>query len=424
MAGKNRHLTALLAGAIVVCLAGRGDAVEAPRSSVVLHVDANAPSGGDGTGAAPYSELPAAVAEARSRFLASGARVKIQIEHGLYILTNTLLLDVPGLELRGSNVMPAAEDGWPIDVLQPETETRIVSAGPFAGAPLIHIAPSGSELTGSGVTIANLTVDHNREGNAILIERAQGFTVKGCLLTRASPGGVLARLSSGTIAHNYITGTGCGVCVGGGNASSPASVRIVGNRSVRNANGGVLLDAGVTGTDDSHATLSAVIQGNDLSDNTGAPLNSFGIRVFTSPLGPFLLANDNHVTALIVGNRIRSNKIGVVIDAGFPHRAVDSSVDPRLFRGSLDVTLRDNDVAANLSAPALMTFTRNSAALSPAQLSSWKYLQDSSFRISDPQDSLADYWLDHPEVDPIDGRTLQNVLTINGIRIENGRTIP
>jgi hypothetical protein len=409
---------------ITLCFAGRGYAEETPRSSVVLHVDADAPSGGDGTGAAPYSNLPAAVVEARSRFLASSARVKIQIEPGLYILTDTLLLDVPGLELRGSNVMPAAEDGWPIDVLEEGTETRIISAGPFAGAPLIHVAPSGSDLTVSDVTLANLTVDHNRQGNAILIERVQGFTVKGCLLTRASPGGVLALLSSGTIARNYMTGTGCGVCIGGGNTSSPANVRIVGNRSVRNTNGGVLLDAGVTGTDESHATLVVVIQGNDLSHNTGAPLNSFGIRIFTSPLGPFLLANDNHVTAFIVGNRVRSNTIGVVIDAGFPHRAVGSNVDPRLFRGSLDVTLQDNDVAANLSAPALVTFTRNSAALSPAQLTSWKYLQDSNFRISDPQNSLAGFWLDHPVVDPIDGRNLENLLIINGSRIENDRTIP
>jgi hypothetical protein len=423
MIGRNRSIAAL-GVTLGLWLVGSVDAAETARSTVVLHVDATALSGGNGSAAAPYTRIPDAVTEARLRFLANAARVKIQIEPGLHQLSETLLLDVPGLELQGSNVTPIDSDGWPAGVVDSGSETRITFDGTFDGGPLIHVVPSGPELNASSVTIANLTVDYNRGGNAILIERSQGFTVKACFITRASPGGILALASSGTIVGNYITGVGCGACIGGGNASSPANVRIVGNRSMRNVNGGVLLDAGLTGSDDSRDTLSVVVQHNDLSDNTTAPLNSFGIRIFTSSLGPFRLANDNHATALIVRNRIHGNRIGVVIDAGFPYRVVDSNVDPRLFRGSLDVNFRDNDVAANLSAPALITFTRNSAALSPTQLSSWKYLQDSSFLISDPQNSLADYWLDHPAFDPIDGRTLRNVLTVNGHQIGNDRTIP
>ena len=41
--------------------------------------------------------------------------------------------------------------------------------------------------------------------------------------------------------------------------------------------------------------------------------------------------------------------------------------------------------------------------------------------ISDPNGDLNGYWFDHPAVDPIDGRFLNNVLTVNGLTISNGR---
>lgn len=429
MARTDHRFTVLLAVAIAIGFSGSAGAAKPPHATVVLHVDANASPGGNGTGAAPFQNLPEAVAEARARFLEGGSRLKIQTAPGVYVLTGPLLLDVPGLELRGSNVMPLDADDWPSGRVEPGSETRITSNGSFNGAPLIHVTPSSSELSGRDVTLANLTVDFNPSGSAILIQRAQGFSVKGCFVARASPGGVHTLASSGTIAGNFITGVGCGVCVGGGNGSSPAMVRVSGNRSVNNTNGGVLLDGGVTGTDASHGSLSALIEHNDLSDSMVNRTAGFGIRIITSPSGPFLLANYNHVTAVIVGNRIRGNRTGAIIDAGFPYRAIGSRFDPRLYSGSLILTFRDNDIAGNVWAPALITFTRSTAALSPSQLSpssgaSWKYLQDSSFQIRDSQNSLAGYWLDHPEFDPFDGRELNNVLTINGDEIPNGRTIP
>jgi hypothetical protein len=422
------NFPALVAAGLALALSGSAPAAKAPRALVVLHVDASSIPGGDGTRSAPFQNIPEAVSEARLRHLSGASRLRIQIAPGVYVLGSTLRLDVPGLELRGSNVMPTDPDDWPTGLVEPGTESRVTSGDSFNGSVLIHTSPSSAELTGQDVTLEKLTIDFNRRPTALLIERVQGFTVKGCLVTRALPGGIQSVASSGTIAGNYITGSGCGVCVGGGNESSPANVRIVGNRSVGNANGGVLLDGGNSGTDDVGDRLAAVIQHNDLSDNIGSP-NGFGLRVFSSPLGPFLLANDNHVSALVLENRIRGNRNGVVIDAGFPYRAIGTSFDPRLHRGSADVTLRNNDVAGNV-VPALITFTRSTAALVPTQLApsptgtSWKYLQESSFRIHDPLDSLAGYWLDHPEFDPIDGRQLQNALIVNGREVATGRTIP
>jgi hypothetical protein len=44
--------------------------------------------------------------------------------------------------------------------------------------------------------------------------------------------------------------------------------------------------------------------------------------------------------------------------------------------------------------------------------------------IADLDGELAGYWFDHPATDPVDGRTLNNHLFINGAEIANGRNLP
>ena len=48
----------------------------------------------------------------------------------------------------------------------------------------------------------------------------------------------------------------------------------------------------------------------------------------------------------------------------------------------------------------------------------WKYLQDAAFNIIHSGE-LDGYLLDHPAQDPVDGRVLDNVLTIDGVVIPN-----
>ena len=71
--------------------------------------------------------------------------------------------------------------------------------------------------------------------------------------------------------------------------------------------------------------------------------------------------------------------------------------------------------------PALITFTRNDAAIFPHQVKSFKYLQGSIFTISDPDGNLNGYWFDHPAMDPVDGRFLNNTLKVNDVIVPNGR---
>ena len=80
-------------------------------------------------------------------------------------------------------------------------------------------------------------------------------------------------------------------------------------------------------------------------------------------------------------------------------------------------------------APALVTFTRNAAALNPAMLPQWQYLHGATFTITDPQGALADARLDHPEHDPFLGpcagdsanETLGNTLRYNGVDLSYRR---
>ena len=86
-------------------------------------------------------------------------------------------------------------------------------------------------------------------------------------------------------------------------------------------------------------------------------------------------------------------------------------------------------VADSVLAPALVTFTRYTAAMGFQPMREWQYLHDSTFSISDPDDSLAGALIDHPERDPFLGscpgderlEPLRNSLLRNGLAVPNGR---
>lgn len=117
------------------------------------------------------------------------------------------------------------------------------------------------------------------------------------------------------------------------------------------------------------------------------------------------------------GNRTANNSFGATIDAGFPFRS-----GPRLWTATFGITFSGNTVFGNRNAPALITFTRNTAALGieGENLKKFKYLQDSVIDLS-TRGELDGYWFDHPAIDPIDGRVLNNTLIVNGVTIPNGR---
>ena len=164
-------------------------------------------------------------------------------------------------------------------------------------------------------------------------------------------------------------------------------------------------------------SVAAVISGNDLSDNNQDPNFSSGIRLAAILPGIPAAQSAGNLRVSVTNNTITNNSLGVSIDAGFPFRA-----DQRLWSASFGITFSGNTVSGSKRAQALITFTRNTTAIFPEELrKDFKYLQDSTFTISDPGGDLNGYWFDHPATDPIDGRFLNNTLKVNGVTIPNGR---
>ena len=87
-------------------------------------------------------------------------------------------------------------------------------------------------------------------------------------------------------------------------------------------------------------------------------------------------------------------------------------------------------VSGSIFTPALVTFTRNQAALSQTLLQQFQYLHGATFTIQDRDALMAGAWIDHPETDPFVGpcpndgtrEALGNTLIYNGQELPHGRT--
>jgi hypothetical protein len=395
--------------------------------TAVLHVDAQSAPNGDGSGGAPLQDLGAAVTLANQL---GGAR--IIVAPGRYEINTTIRIETP-VVIIGSNVMQVDADGMPTGALEPGTESRIVATSAL-GANTLLIAGRADGAVLPGVTIANLTLESlSSSAFSLLLTKAQDFTIRNNTFVGPAAFAMSMSGSSGHVVGNYISGVGCGVCVGAGNTGSPAVVDVTGNRIVGNRNGGVLLNGSGSDIDEFADELETTVEGNDLSDNAGPNGVSFGVRVLVIRRDLTSVVNTQstgHVSAIVTGNRIVHNQIGVLIDAGFPYRRVGTVCDPRTYSGSIDVTLRGNTLSGSTVTPALITFTRSTNTLTTTMATQWQYLHNSDYTISDPDGTLAGYWYDHPAVDPFLGpcandavnELLANHFIYNGIEVLPGRS--
>jgi hypothetical protein len=420
-------------GLVVLVLLCLVTAARAEKEGV-LRVAAGAAAGGDGSGKAPFATIGEAVARATEL---GGAT--ILVGPGTYPIASTVSIRVP-LVLRGSNVMEVDADGWPTGNIAPGTETKILGTAALGAATMIAVGSvSGPVL--SGVTVENLTLDLGPGGgNDLDIAKTQDFLVRGNKVNGAAAFiGIFAAGSSGRIVGNYVSGVGCGTCVGGGDAASPAHIEYVGNRATGNRFGGILLNGSGTGLPETDSNLLDVdIEGNDLSGNIASPRFSFGIRIFVIRRDNGAIGDtqsDGNVVARIQGNRIVGNEMGMSIDAGFPYRQygpVPQLCDARVYTGSFDISLRGNTLTGSHLTPALISFTRNSASFNPATRGAWQFLHGATYVIDDPEGSLTGYWLDHAETDRFTGgvcpadaaaEVLGNTLIYNGATVGYGYTV-
>jgi hypothetical protein len=396
--------------------------------TTVLHVDAQAAPNGDGSAGAPLQDLGAAVTLANQL---GGAL--ILVAPGRYRVNATIRIEAP-VSIIGSNVPKLDADGLPTGGVEAGTESKIVATTAL-GANELMIAGRMDGAVLHDVMIASLTLESVGDGPSHFLEvtKTQDFTIRNNNFVGPVAIALSTSGSSGHVRGNYISGAGCGACVMAGNPGSPAVVDVTGNRMVGNANGGLLLNGSGTEIDEFADELEATVAGNDLSDNTGPNHTGFGLRIFVILRGLTSVMNTQstgHVSAVVTGNRIVHNQIGVLIDAGFPFRSVGTVCDSRTYSGSIDAAFDGNALSGSTVTPALITFTRNENTLTTTTAAQWQYLHNSTFTISDPDGALAGYWYDHPAADPFLGpcandavqEPLGNHLIYNGVEVLPGRS--
>jgi hypothetical protein len=398
------------------------------HARVVIHVDDDAGPGGDGSARAPFHSIADAVGRA-----ASVDNALVVVAPGRYEVSSSIRIASP-MELRGSNALEVDSDGMPTGSVVAGTETRVVGTAALGPRPLISVGRSdGGVLT--GIEIAGFSLECGPEtGDGVDLARTQDYALHDNVITGRAAIGIFSVASSGSIAGNYISVDGAGAIVAAGYAGSPSNVQFVGNRSVRNGNGGVLLNGSSFSLPETGDQLDVLVRGNDLSDNAAKPAFSFGLRIFMirRDLGlPGDTQSSGNVRATIQDNRIVGNEIGVTVDAGFPYRRSGTICDPRVYSGAIELDLRGNTLSGSRSAPAVLTFTRNTTALNQTQLAQWQYVHSTLYDITDVDGTLADAVIDHPERDPYVGscpndgshELLDNMLLYNGTVLSHTRPL-
>jgi len=237
-------------------------------------------------------------------------------------------------------------------------------------------------------------------------------------------------------ANLFLSNNANGVGIGGGSIADPAQVTLRANRATQNLVGliltavantfGLQLGANTLAVVPLQTTfdrtnvhdqnnipdkLDATVIANDSSNNSSA-----GLRCFFLPPQFYNTQDETqpitgNILAIIRDNSFNGNgDYGIIVDAGFPFRNT-----PRPFTGSFTGTFGNNDLAGNGRTPAFFGFTRVFVSLGTQPRAGFKYLQQSSFDVTDVDEELAVFDFDNPLADPFDGVNLQNTFNINGV---------
>ena len=385
----------------------------------IIYVNDNAAPGGNGvTPRFAYRNVPEALAEAKT---ISGP-VIIDVAPGKYLVDSTLVID-RSLVLRGATVLIKDDQDLPTHDIEPGTATLIEASAALGLEPLISVGRSDGKVV-RGVTVRGFVLAlADFRATELTIRRVQDFEVRGNKFRAPGKYGVETIASSGRIVGNHFKGIWTGAILAAGYRASPSNVLFKGNRSIDNVLGGLLLNGSSVFLPELGNQLDAVVKNNDLSRN------EFGMRlfvIFREPGVPGDTQETGHIRARAVGNQLQDNVTGFLLDAGFPFRfdPRDSTCDPRIYRGSIDLDLADNSVSSSID-DAWILFTRWGAPENPL----FRYLHSSTYNITDPQGIFDRAGIDHPERDPTIGpchgdatdERLKNVLIINGEVLPYGR---
>ena len=384
--------------------------------SRTLHVACGASPGGDGSAHAPFDSITAAVEAGRT--LSATHRLTIAVAEGVCDReTLPIRLDY-SVVLRGSREPRYDGRGFPLDG---QTRDTLVTwpSDPIPEDLLFF------EITGDRVHLSRLSLDGNVEPPPIGVAAfADEFVIEQMRIIGADIGVWVAN-AGGWIAGNYVgQAITAGIFLEGGDKRP--HVVCLNNRIEDYRFNGIDL-AGVTeGGEAVYVALDALVMRNDVATsytNTG-PSNPAALRLAPAVLDSF----GGHVTAAFLHNEVRGTpRYTMLVQGGTPRRRPDL----QHYTGTVKVTFFGTklDEAARNGA-SLITFTHVRASVFPCELDPrndrsvcpslsgnppryWEYLQGAVFEVWHGGE-LNSVKVDHPAIDPVDGRDLGNRLIING----------
>jgi hypothetical protein len=418
-------------GAMLMVVLGSAAAAPPPAASTV-YVDCVAAPGGDGRKQSPFATITAALPSAKA--LSAQARVTISVATG--VCDDELFpiqLDFP-VEVRGSRTPDRDSEGFPLNGQDRDT---LVTWTPPSPVPPSVATLSFFRITGVDVRLTKLSLDAKilpgTPGTVapprpapfgVIVQNAKDFVIDQLRIVRIGTSVRTQGDSSGRIRDTYFGEVNAGIVLTGGDPADPPTVIAENNRIVDYWTGAfALAGAGPAGR-----AIQAVVRGNDTFNSwsdTG-PSNPFAVRI-----GPVLQGSafaQPTVDALFQGNRFRGTpRYAFILNSGQTVRRTDG----QHYSGALNVTFSANavDEATVTRAVSLITFTNSRATELPCELDPantpaecptlmgnppqyWEYLENSTFDLHHGGE-LDDPLIDHPEIDPGDGRVLNNVLRIN-----------
>jgi hypothetical protein len=368
-------------------------AADAEDKGPTIYVDCEpAAPGGDGSKRAPLPTITAALA--RARVLGGAARAEIDVAAGVCDQeTLPIVLDVPvrlmgnesgGTLVTASNV-PANTTFFKIIEDAVEITHLVIDGGLPLGDDIPTIPPSGP-FGIEVIDVDDFVLTHLRiqgMGQAVRIAASNGQLWNSDLSARS------------------------GMFVSGGDASARPTVDVRNNRILYRTNGIAVAGGGDFGT-----ALSAVFKDNEVVTsftNTG-PNNPAALRV--SPIVDS--ARDGDVEIVASGNFFGGPaKYGIIIHAG------NQIVRGNSYKGAVDARFADNIIDGATLHPALITFTNARATVRPAELNltigqppHWEYLTNARYTLRHDGE-LDGALIDHPQLQPVDGYLLSNVLLVN-----------
>lgn len=424
-------LLSVIVGTIVLALIV-ASASAAPPAAITVYVNCAAAPGGDGSKQSPFSTITAALP--RGRTLAASSMVTISVGTGVCDEeTLPIELNFP-VEVRGSRAPDVDDAGLPLG--SQDRDTLVTWTPPSPVPPSVAML-SFFRITGSDVRISKLSLDAKilpgtpgvlapprTAPFGVIVQNAEDFVVDQLRIVRM---GVSIRTqgdSSGRIRDSYFGQVNAGIVLTGGDPAAPPTVVAENNRIVDFWTGAfALAGAGPAGR-----SIRAVVRGNDTFNSwsdTG-PSNPFTVRI-----GPVLQGSgltQPTIDATLEGNRFSgTSRYAIIVNGGQTVRRADG----QHYSGTLAVTFADNamDELSVTQAVSLITFTNSRATELPCELDPantpltcptlmgnplqyWEYLEGSVFDLHHGGE-LDGALIDHPEIEPVDNRALNNVLRIN-----------